>query len=157
VRFTSSLSRPTPTDFRLVEWKSNLRIPKYLSILSVLLCSFLLLSFIVLPPLATHRHYLSIGLWIPILLISLSFAIPVSTKPSYCYDPITPSDMHTNMFCAWTGSFVTLGGLGCVIWVFLHSLWLFLRIVYDVPPGWKLMFSSIAAGTLLPWRSSSRY
>jgi len=54
------------------------------------------------------------------------------------------------MSCAWTGSFVTLGGLGCVIWVFLRSLWLFVRIVYDVAPGRKFMFCSIAAGTLLP-------
>jgi len=54
------------------------------------------------------------------------------------------------MSCAWTGSLVTLGGLGCVIWVFLRSLWLFVRIVYDVAPGRKFMIGSIAAGTLLP-------
>jgi hypothetical protein len=84
------------------------------------------------------------------LLISFSFAIPVSTKPDFCYDAITPQDMHSSMSCAWTGSFVTLGGLGCVIWVFLRSLWLFLRIVYDVAPGRKFVLGSIAAGTLLP-------
>lgn len=54
------------------------------------------------------------------------------------------------MTCAWTGSFVTLGGLGCVTSVFLRSLWLFVRIVYDVAPGRKFTFGSIAAGTLLP-------
>jgi hypothetical protein len=89
-------------------------------------------------------------LLIPVLFISLSFAIPVSTKPSYCYDAITPADMHDSMSCAWTGSLVTLGGLGCVVWVFLRSLWLFIRIVYDVAPGRKFMFGSIAAGTFLP-------
>jgi hypothetical protein len=134
----------------VADWQSHLRIPNYLSILSVLLCSFLLVSFIVLPPLATHRHYLSIGLLVPVLLISLSFAIPVSTKPSYCYDKITPSDSHYSMSCAWTGSFVTLGGLGCVVWVFLRSLWLFIRIVYDIAPGKNFMYGSIAAGTSLP-------
>jgi hypothetical protein len=111
------------------------------------LCSFLLLSFLVLPTAQSHRHYLSIGL---LLLISLSFAIPVSTKPDLCYDAITPRDMHSSMSCAWTGSLVTLGGLGCVIWVFIRSLWLFVRIVYDIAPGRKFMFGSIAAGTLLP-------
>jgi hypothetical protein len=70
--------------------------PNYLSILSVTLCSFLLLSFLVLPAAQSHRHYLSIGLLIPVLLISLSFAIPVSTNPDYCYDTITPSDMHSS-------------------------------------------------------------
>ncbi|KAH7401022.1 hypothetical protein DE146DRAFT_781938 [Phaeosphaeria sp. MPI-PUGE-AT-0046c] len=132
------------------EWRSHLRIPNYLSILSVVLCSFLLLSFIALPPAQSHRHYLSIGLLIPVLLISLSFAIPVSTNPGYCYDAITPSDMHDSNSCAWTGSLVTLGGLGCVIWVFLRSLWLFLRIVYDVAPGRKFMLGSITFGTFLP-------
>jgi hypothetical protein len=58
--------------------------------------------------------------------------------------------MHDSMSCAWTGSLVTLGGLGCVIWVFLRSLWLFVRIVYDVAPGRKFMFGSIATGTFLP-------
>lgn len=34
--------------------------------------------------------------------------------------------------------------------MFLRSLWLFVRIVYDVAPGRKFMFGRIAAGTLLP-------
>jgi hypothetical protein len=119
-------------------------------VFSIFLCSFLLLSFIILPPAQSHRHYLNIGLLIPVLLIALSFAIPVSQKPQYCYDAITPSSMHGSMACAWTGSLVTLGGLGCVIWVFLRSLWLFIRIVYDIAPGRKFMLWSIATGTLLP-------
>ncbi|KAH7380669.1 hypothetical protein BKA66DRAFT_609761 [Pyrenochaeta sp. MPI-SDFR-AT-0127] len=132
------------------DWQSRLRIPNYLSILSVLLCSFLLLSFLILPSAQSHRHYLSVGMLVSVILISLSFAIPVSTKPDDCYDAITPSDMHDSMSCAWTGSLITLGGLGCVIWVFLRSLWLFLRIIYDVAPGRRFMYASIATGTLLP-------
>jgi hypothetical protein len=54
------------------------------------------------------------------------------------------------MSCAWTGSLITLGGLGCVIWVFIRSLWLFVRIVYDIAPGRKFMLGSIVTGTLLP-------
>ncbi|KAF1831331.1 hypothetical protein BDW02DRAFT_591196 [Decorospora gaudefroyi] len=121
------------------DWKTSLRIPNYLSLLNVLLCSFLLLSFL-----------LSLGLLVPVLLISLSFAIPVSTNPPYCFDAITPSDMHDSQSCAWTGSLVTLGGLGCVIWVCLRSLWLFVRIVFDVAPGKRFMWGTIVAGTLVP-------
>jgi hypothetical protein len=69
------------TDLYRLGWEQRLRTPKYLSILSVVLCSFLLLSFLVLPAAQSHRHYLSIGLLIPVLLISLFFAIPVSTNP----------------------------------------------------------------------------
>jgi hypothetical protein len=132
------------------EWKTHLGVPNYLSILSILLCFFLLLSFIVLPYSQSHRHYLSIGIVVPVLLTSLSFAIPVSTKPQHCFDAITPSDMYGSMSCAWTGSLLTLGGLGCILWVFLCSLWLFVCIVYGVKPGRKFMLGSITTGTLLP-------
>jgi hypothetical protein len=58
--------------------------------------------------------------------------------------------MKSDMSCAWTGSLVTLGGLGSVVWVFLRSLWLHIRIVWDRDPGRKFMWGSIAFGTLLP-------
>lgn len=103
-----------------------------------------------LPPETTHRHYLSVGLLFPVLFISLSFAIPVSTNPSLCYDAITPNDMRSSMSCAWTGSLVTLGGLGCVVWVFLRSLWLHIRIFWDQDPGRRFKWGSIIAGTMFP-------
>ncbi|KAE8826873.1 hypothetical protein PTNB85_06782 [Pyrenophora teres f. teres] len=131
-------------------WRTRLRIPNYLSILSVTLCAFLLLSFLALPPSKTHRHYLSVGLLIPVLLISLSFSIPVTTNPDYCNNAITPADMYASMSCAWTGSLITLGGLGCVVWVFLRSAWLFVRIVFDVAPGRRFMWASIATGLGVP-------
>ncbi|KAF2281494.1 uncharacterized protein EI97DRAFT_367046, partial [Westerdykella ornata] len=132
------------------EWKQQLRVPNYLSILSVALCCFLLLSFAVLPPGQTHRHYLSVGLLFPVLFISLSFVIPVAIDPPLCHDAITPNDMHTSFSCAIAGALVTLGGIGCVIWVFLRSLWLHIRILWDRDPGPKFQWGSIAAGTLLP-------
>lgn len=98
-----------------------------------MLCTFLLLSFAVLPPERTHRHYLSVGL-VLVLLISLSFVIPVAVDPPMCYDQITPNDMHSNTTCAITGSFVVLDGLGCAVWVLLRSLWLHARIVRDKDP-----------------------
>jgi hypothetical protein len=133
-----------------LEWKQQLRVPNYLSILSVILCSFLLLSFAVLPSSQTHRHYLSVGLLFPVLFISLSFVIPVGIDPPTCYDAITPNDMRSSLSCAWTGSLVTLGGLGCVVWVFLRSLWLHIRIFWDRDPGRYFKYGSIFAGTMLP-------
>ncbi|KAF2712474.1 hypothetical protein K504DRAFT_204898 [Pleomassaria siparia CBS 279.74] len=131
-------------------WKQQIRVPNYLSILSVILCGFLLLSFAVLPPEKTHRHYLSVGLLFPVLFISLSFVIPVGSDPQLCYDDITPNNMRNSPSCAWTGSLVVLGGLGCVIWVFLRSLWLHIRIFWDRDPGWYFKCVSIIVGTTLP-------
>ena len=74
----------------------------------------------------------------------------MSTNPDYCHNAITPADMHASMSCAWTGSLITLGGLGCVVWVFLRSLWLFVRIVFDVAPGKRFMWASIATGLGVP-------
>lgn len=116
----------------------------------MILCSFLLVTYLVLPPSKTHRHYLSVGLVFPVLFISLSFVIPVANNPSLCYDAITPNDMRSSLSCAWTGSLVTLGGLGCVIWVFLRSLWMHIRIVWDRDPGKKFQWGSILVGTVLP-------
>lgn len=133
-----------------LEWKSHLRIPNYLSIFSVILCLFLLLSFALLPPETSHRHYLSVGLLFPVLFISLSFAIPVTTDPPMCYDAITPHDMKSSLSCAWTGSLVTLGGVGSVVWVFLRSLWLHIRIFWDRDPGKIFKIGSIVVGTIIP-------
>ncbi|KAJ4305138.1 hypothetical protein N0V90_000669 [Kalmusia sp. IMI 367209] len=132
------------------EWRQELRVPNYLSILSVTLCLFILISFAALPPDTTHRHYLSVGLLISVLFISLSFAIPVSANPSMCYDAITPHDMKSSVSCAWTGSLVTVGGLGSVVWVFLRSLWLHIRIFWDRDPGNRFKWFSIIVGTVLP-------
>jgi amino acid transporter len=58
--------------------------------------------------------------------------------------------MRSSLSCAWTGALVTFGGLGSVMWVFIRSLWLHIRIVWDKDPGRKFKWGSIIAGTLLP-------
>lgn len=132
------------------DWSSQLKVPNFLSTFSLVLCIFLLLSFAILPPEKSHRHYLSVGLLFPVLFISLSFVIPASTDPGLCFDDITPNDMHSSLSCAWTGAFVAIGGLGSVIWVFLRSLWLHIRIFWDHDPGEAFKCGSIAAGIILP-------
>jgi hypothetical protein len=132
------------------EWKLQLKVPNYLSILSVVLCLFLLVSFAVLPPEASHRHYLSVGLLFPVLFISLSFVIPAGSDPPLCFDDITPHDMRSSLSCAWTGTLVALGGLGSVVWVFLRSLWLHIRIFWDRDPGAAFKYLSLLAGMVVP-------
>jgi len=67
-----------------------------------------------------------------------------------CHDDITPNDMKSSMSCVWTGSLVTLGGLGSVVWVFLRSLWLHIRIFWDRDPGKMFKLGSILFGTIVP-------
>lgn len=58
--------------------------------------------------------------------------------------------MYSSLSCAWTGALVAIGGLGSVIWVFLRSLWLHIRIFWDCNPGKAFKYGSIAAGIILP-------
>ena len=53
--------------------------------------------------------------------------MPLAIKPAECADLITPHDMHTDLTCAWSGSFLLGGGLIANVWskfgakTFLHS------------------------------------
>jgi hypothetical protein len=106
----------------------------YVAIASVILSVFLVVSWIVLPPSRTHRHYLSLGLISSIGLIAvrpmlvyqvptltnekvqLSFVIPIASTPEKCYDRITPVDMYNSKSCAFTGIFFVVGCLGTEAW-----------------------------------------
>jgi uncharacterized BrkB/YihY/UPF0761 family membrane protein len=48
-----------------------LRIANYLAIPSLVACVFLLLSFAVLPKEKSHRHYMSVGLLISVVLLEV--------------------------------------------------------------------------------------
>jgi len=82
----------------------------------LILNSVLLLTYIVLPEEKSHRHYLSIGLTLSLILLSIAFIIPLGTKPDECFNEITPDNMHTDMSCAWTGALFSLGFMGAVVW-----------------------------------------
>lgn len=93
-----------------------------------------MISWAVLPPKDTRRHYLSVGLVLGAMslgvrdilympfsyqsLISrqLGFIIPFGAEPEQCYDEITPNDMYTSLECAWSGAFIIAGGLSIVVW-----------------------------------------
>jgi len=88
----------------------------YVGILTLILNSMLLLTYVVLPEEKSHRHYLSIGLTLSLILLSIAFIIPLGTKPDECFNEITPDNMHTDMSCAWTGALFSLGFMGAVVW-----------------------------------------
>lgn len=91
-------------------------IANYVSLASLVLNILLLLSFIVLPEEKSHRHYMSIGLTVSLILMNIAFVIPLGTKPDYCYNDITPNDLHTDLSCGFTGALVEAGAMGVVVW-----------------------------------------
>lgn len=114
-------------------------------------CLFLLISWIILPPITSGRHYLSIGLVAASALLSFAFAVPFSTPTQdTCYNDITPGDMNTSFSCAMTGALVQAGGLSIAIWVLLRSVWLHLRVVWDRVPGKFYLVLSYSTAILVP-------
>ncbi|KAK0941745.1 hypothetical protein LTR29_006636 [Friedmanniomyces endolithicus] len=122
----------------------------YVGILTLILNSVLLLTYIVLPEEKSHRHYLSIGLTLSLILLSIAFIIPLGTKPDECFNEITPDNMHTDMSCAWTGALFSLGFMGAVVWILLRSIWTALRIVFDFKRTELFKWVSISLGVGLP-------
>lgn len=77
---------------------------------------FLLTTFAVLPSEKRHGHYLSVGLCVSMVMLELAFVIPLGTKPSSCYNDITPNDMHSDLSCAWSGALLEAGALAATVW-----------------------------------------
>lgn len=92
------------------------QIANYISIISLICNSFLLLTFIIIPRDNSHRHYLSTGLTVSLISIAIAFIIPLGTKPDLCHDTITPNNLHTDLSCAFTGVLVEAGAMGAVVW-----------------------------------------
>ncbi|KAK4556507.1 hypothetical protein LTR86_006651 [Recurvomyces mirabilis] len=122
----------------------------YISIAAFILNSMLLITFIVLPETKSHRHYLSIGLTISLMLLSIAFIIPLSKEPEFCYDAITPNNMHSDLSCAWSGALLLAGAMGTAVWVLLRSVWTALRIVFDFKHLEIYKWVSIPLGVGLP-------
>ncbi|QDS75679.1 hypothetical protein FKW77_007605 [Venturia effusa] len=122
----------------------------YVAIPSVILCIFLVVSWIVLPRSRTKRHYLHLGLVSSVGFLSLSFVLPISTNPKQCLDYITPVDNKNSKFCAITGAFFVLGCSGIGAWSFLRVLWLHLKVYWFHTPGKAFMFFALSFGILLP-------
>ncbi|KAI4722741.1 hypothetical protein E4T48_00936 [Aureobasidium sp. EXF-10727] len=103
----------------------------WLSVVSLTSSVFLLLTYAVLAPEKSHRHYLSIGLIVSNVILQLSIIVPLGSNPSMCYDAITPNDMYSDLSCAFSGALLLWGGMASVSWVLSRSLWTHLRVCWN--------------------------
>ncbi|KAH9909317.1 hypothetical protein F4778DRAFT_224187 [Xylariomycetidae sp. FL2044] len=122
----------------------------WITVVSLIACAFLLLSWVVLPVEKTHRHYLSISLTCAVVLMNLGFIIPLAGKPEQCINEITPNGMDSSSICAASGSFLLAGGWAGVMWVFLRALSLHLQICWQLVVGRNYMWFSQVLGWGIP-------
>ncbi|KAK6379170.1 hypothetical protein LTR81_027778 [Elasticomyces elasticus] len=125
-------------------------VAEWLNVVGLILLSFMLVSYVVLPAQKTRSHYLSICLIVSVMMIALGFTIPLSAKPEQCYNEITPNDMYSSDKCAWSGAFIVAGGLSATIWVLIRALSMNLQICFDIVPGRKFFYISQALGWGVP-------
>ncbi|KXS97411.1 hypothetical protein AC579_7512 [Pseudocercospora musae] len=111
---------------------NNLQIAYWFNLPSLLFEILLLATFLILSREVSHTHYLSINLVIAMIMLQISFIIPLGTRPSQCYDAITPRDMDSSLSCAWTGALLVAGAMAIAVWIMLRSIWMHLRICWDV-------------------------
>ena len=97
-------------------FKQRVPLASKVSVVSFVLNLLLLLTFVALPEEKSHRHYLSVGVTVSLLLLSLAFIIPMGTKPDLCYNAITPNNMYTDVGCGFTGALLLSGAMGAVVW-----------------------------------------
>ncbi|KAI7528764.1 hypothetical protein KC331_g15577 [Hortaea werneckii] len=114
------------------EFSQNVDSAHWVNLPAMVCQIFLLLTFVVLPPEKSHRHYLSVGLCLALILLELGFIVPLAAKPEMCADSITPQDLHSDLSCGWSGALLELGAMAGVIWILLRSLWTHLRVCYDI-------------------------
>ncbi|KAF7195192.1 hypothetical protein HII31_03398 [Pseudocercospora fuligena] len=125
-------------------------VSEWLNVLGLILLTFMLISYVVLPAQQTRSHYLSVCLVVSVMMITLGFAIPLGARPQQCYDAITPNDMYTSNACAWGGAFIIAGGLTAMMWIFIRALSMNLQICWDIVPGRKFFYISQLAGWGVP-------
>ncbi|KAI1433633.1 hypothetical protein GGR50DRAFT_476484 [Xylaria sp. CBS 124048] len=134
-----------PDNFRTATKSAN-----WVTVVGMIGCVFLILSWIVLPVEKTHRHYLSICLTVAVMFMNLGFIIPLAGHPDQCFNEITPNSQESSSVCAASGSFLLLGGWAGVLWVFLRALSLHLQICWQMVVGRNYMFFSQAIGWGIP-------
>ncbi|KAK5125751.1 hypothetical protein LTR85_012026 [Meristemomyces frigidus] len=128
----------------------NVTIAYWLNVPALVCQVLLLLSFAVLPSEKSHRHYLSVGLCVSLILLELAFIVPLGTRPNHCHDAVTPNDMHSNASCAWSGALLEAGAMAGTVWILLRSLWTHLRVCFDVKHTSVYLWLAHAIGWGLP-------
>ncbi|KAF1975352.1 hypothetical protein BU23DRAFT_83022 [Bimuria novae-zelandiae CBS 107.79] len=128
------------------DFKSWYRAAEALNLAGLVCMVFLIISFVILPAEQTRRHYLSYCLIIAAIFLELGFVIPFGARPEQCYDEITPSDMYSNLTCAFSGAFLIAGGMSIAVWIFIRALSMHLQICWDVMPGKRFFYWSQGLG-----------
>jgi hypothetical protein len=119
----------------------------WVHVVGLVLSTFLLVSYLVLPVQATRHAYLNIVLLVGIMLLSLGFVIPLARQPEQCFDPVTPNGQSTSLTCAFGGAFAAFGGMFLVTWVLIRALFMHLQICWDWLPG-KISYIAANAAAL---------
>ncbi len=82
----------------------------------LVLLTVILVSFAVLPPATTMRHYLTTSPVVGFTFMAVSFIIPLSPHATECRNSITPNDWLSDPYCAVSGSLLIYGA-----WVVILS------------------------------------
>lgn len=126
------------------------QVAEWLNVVGLILMTFMLVSYIVLPAQKTRSHYLSVCLIVSVMMIAIGFTIPLAAQPEQCYNEITPNDMYSSDECAWSGAFIIAGGLCATMWIFIRALSMNLQICWDIVPGRRFFYVSQAVGWGIP-------
>lgn len=122
----------------------------WISVAILPLCIFLLISYAVLSPKWTNRHYLSICFTLGICCMEIAFIIPLGARPEQCYNAITPNDMYSDLSCAFSGALLLFGGWMAVIWSFIRTIAFHLQVCWEVVLGPKFMWGAFLCGFGIP-------
>ncbi|KAI9933746.1 hypothetical protein ASPWEDRAFT_105538 [Aspergillus wentii DTO 134E9] len=125
------------------EYQNELDIPGWIAVVVLVLVVWLLLTFLLLHPDDTWRHYLSTTPLLGFVLVSLAFIIPLNQEVNHCYDAITPNDWRSDTRCAFTGILLMLGVWIVVISCFFRSVSLYLHLCWEVDLGQIFMYTSL--------------
>lgn len=123
---------------------------EWLNVVGLILMTFMIISYIVLPVQQTRSHYLSVCLIVSVMFLAIGFTIPLAAQPDQCYNEITPNDMYSSTECAWSGAFIVAGGLCTASWILIRALSMNLQICWDIVPGQKFFYWSQALGWGIP-------
>ncbi|KAJ5809359.1 uncharacterized protein N7503_001577 [Penicillium pulvis] len=149
---TISCCLPCP----LANWRyadniaQRVQVASWISVAILPLCVFILVSYAVLAPKWTNRHYLSICFTLGICCMEIAFIVPLGSKPNQCYNDITPNDMYSDLSCAFSGSLLLFGGWMVVMWSFIRTIAFHVQVCWEVVLGPKFMWGAFVCGFGIP-------
>ncbi|KAJ5304419.1 uncharacterized protein N7443_004079 [Penicillium atrosanguineum] len=122
----------------------------WISVAILPFCIFLLISYAVLAPKWTNRHYLSICFTLGICCMEIAFIIPLGARPDQCHNAITPNDMYSDLSCAFSGALLLFGGWLVVMWSFIRTIAFHVQVCWEVVLGPKFMWGAFLCGFGIP-------